>query len=162
MTAGHRTYRRASFSRTAGVQKWESLSKFFDSVIDGTLDLSSFNEQAKNEKWVPDETEIEIKRKQDEQKMLLAHAGMAGMPGFEEMLKGPNPHGPGFGDIPVAPAGGDAQQPLQAQDKAQPKKKKAESVSMFTPKGTGQPKTATLASAAASETAESDRPKGEL
>ncbi|KAG6885754.1 hypothetical protein C0993_010266 [Termitomyces sp. T159_Od127] len=42
-----------------GLTKFDSLSKFFDSVLDGTADLSALNEPVTAEKLVPDEKEPE-------------------------------------------------------------------------------------------------------
>jgi protein disulfide-isomerase A6 len=70
-----------------GLLKHDSLSKFFDSVIDGTADLRILNEEAKQEEFVPDETLLEIERKQEAQRMALAHGGFADMVDFEEAIK---------------------------------------------------------------------------
>ena len=59
----------------SGILKFDSLSKFFDSIIDGTADLTIANEEAKKEEFVPDESELEIQRKQEAQRMALAHGG---------------------------------------------------------------------------------------
>ncbi|GJF00285.1 disulfide isomerase-like protein [Phanerochaete sordida] len=91
-----------------GLQKFDSLSKFFDSVIDGTADLRTANEEAKNEEFVPDEKELEIQRRQEAQRIALAHGGFNDLIDFEKaVLSGYNPHGPGhdgypgmMGDVP--------------------------------------------------------------
>ena len=70
-----------------GIQKHDSLSKFFDSVIDGTADLSVVNKQAAEEEFVPDENELEIERKQEAQRMALAHGGFSDLIDFEEAIK---------------------------------------------------------------------------
>ncbi|KAI0339552.1 hypothetical protein BDW22DRAFT_563975 [Trametopsis cervina] len=70
-----------------GINKLDSLSKFFDSVIDGTADLRTLNEVLKDEEFVPDETDIEIERKQEAQRMALAHGGFADMIDFEAAIK---------------------------------------------------------------------------
>jgi len=75
------------FVRYEGIQKFDSLSKFFDSVIDGTADLRTVIEEAKKEEFVPDETELEIERKQEAQRMALAHGGFSEMIDFEEAIK---------------------------------------------------------------------------
>ena len=61
----------------------DSLSKFFDSVIDGTADLRTVNEEASKEEFVPDETELEIERKQEAQRIALAHGGFGSLVDFE-------------------------------------------------------------------------------
>ena len=84
-----------------GLQKFDSLSKFFDSVIDGTADLRTANEEAKNEEFVPDEKELEIQRRQEAQRIALAHGGFNDLVDFEKaVLSGYNPHGPGHGGYP--------------------------------------------------------------
>ena len=76
------------FSRTrAGIQKHDSLSKFFDSVLDGTADLSALNRAAAAEEFVPDEKELEIERMQEAQRIALAHGGFTDLIDFEEALK---------------------------------------------------------------------------
>lgn len=64
------------------------------------------NEEAASEEFVPDEAELEIERKQEAQRIALAHGGFANFIDFEDALKkGHNPHGsqgyPGMlGDLP--------------------------------------------------------------
>ena len=72
---------------SAGIQKHDSLSKFFDSVLDGTADLTVLNKQAAEEEFVPDEEMLEIERKQEAQRMALAHGGFTEMIDFEEAIK---------------------------------------------------------------------------
>ncbi|KAJ3717834.1 hypothetical protein C8R42DRAFT_676719 [Lentinula raphanica] len=92
--------------RYEGINKLDSLSNFFQSVIDGTADLETVNKEASSEEFVPDEKELEIERKQEAQRIALAHGGFANFIDFEDALKkGHNPHGaqgyPGMmGDIP--------------------------------------------------------------
>lgn len=52
-------------------------------MIDGTADLRTVNEVAKQEEFVPDETELEIERKQEAQRMALAHGGFSSLVDFE-------------------------------------------------------------------------------
>ncbi|RDB18494.1 Thioredoxin domain-containing protein C13F5.05, mitochondrial [Hypsizygus marmoreus] len=75
------------FVRYEGINKLDSLSKFFDSVIDGTADLTIINEEAKAEEFVPDEKELEIERKQEAQRIALAHGGFADLIDFEKLVK---------------------------------------------------------------------------
>ena len=72
---------------TTGIQKLDSLSKFFDSVIDGTADLRIVNQEAAKEEPVPDPEELEIERLQEEQRIALLHGGFADMNEFQEALK---------------------------------------------------------------------------
>ena len=72
---------------SAGIQKHDSLSKFFDSVLDGTADLTVLNKQAAEEEFVPDEEMLEIERKQEAQRMALAHGGYSDLIDFEEAIK---------------------------------------------------------------------------
>jgi protein disulfide-isomerase A6 len=65
----------------------DSLSKFFDSVIDGTADLKVVNEEAKAEEFVPDEKELEIERQQEAQRIALAHGGFVDLVDFEQAVK---------------------------------------------------------------------------
>jgi len=73
--------------RYQGINKLESLSKFFDSVLDGTADLEVVNEEAAAEEFVLDETELEIERKQEAQRIALAHGGFAELIDFEKAVK---------------------------------------------------------------------------
>lgn len=65
----------SNISFPAGMNKHDSLSKFFDSIIDGTANLEIANKQAAEEEFTPDETELEIERKQEAQRMAIAHGG---------------------------------------------------------------------------------------
>ncbi|KAF5379435.1 hypothetical protein D9615_006511 [Tricholomella constricta] len=76
-----------NYVRYEGINKFDSLSKFFDSVLDGTADLSALNEQAKAEEFVPDEKELEIERQQEAQRITLAHGGFADIADFEKAVK---------------------------------------------------------------------------
>ncbi|KAK7440405.1 hypothetical protein VKT23_017043 [Stygiomarasmius scandens] len=73
--------------RYEGINKLDSLSTFFESVIDGTADLSAANEKAAAEDFIPDETELEIERQQEAQRIALAHGGFADLIDFEEAIK---------------------------------------------------------------------------
>lgn len=74
-------------NNSAGINKFDSLSKFFDSVIDGTADLTVINEEAKAEEFVPSPEELEIEQKQEAQRMALAHGGFVDLVDFEQALK---------------------------------------------------------------------------
>lgn len=75
----------------------DSLSRFFDSIIDGTVDLKTANEKAMAEEFVPDEKELEIERKQEAQRLALAHGGFADFIDFEKAIK--EGHGANYHDI---------------------------------------------------------------
>jgi hypothetical protein len=60
-----------------GINKLDSLSKFFDSVIDGTADLTAANEEAKAEEYEQTEEELEIQRMQEAQRIALLHGGFS-------------------------------------------------------------------------------------
>lgn len=69
-----------------GIQKSDSLSKFLESVIDGTADLRIVNAEAKKEEFVPEESELEIERKQEAQRIALLHGGFSDLPEFEAAI----------------------------------------------------------------------------
>ncbi|GLB41520.1 putative thioredoxin [Lyophyllum shimeji] len=75
------------FVRYEGINKLDSLSKFFDSVLDGTADLSALNEAAKAEEYEPTPEELEIQEKQEAQRLKLMHGGFADMVDFEKAVK---------------------------------------------------------------------------
>ncbi len=70
-----------------GILKHDSLSKFFDSVLDGTADFSEANEEAAAEEFVPDPDVLEIERQQEAEMLKLAHGGFSDMIDFEAALK---------------------------------------------------------------------------
>ncbi|KAJ7493368.1 thioredoxin-like protein, partial [Mycena galericulata] len=72
--------------RYEGLNKFDSLSKFFDSVIDGTADLTVVNEEAKAEEFEPTEEDLEIQRKQEAQHMALLHGGYSDLIDFEKAI----------------------------------------------------------------------------
>ncbi|KII86004.1 hypothetical protein PLICRDRAFT_144787 [Plicaturopsis crispa FD-325 SS-3] len=73
--------------RYEGLNKLDSLSKFFDSVLDGTADIKFLNEAARAEEFVPDEKELEIEQKQEAQRIALAHGGFTNLIDFEAAVK---------------------------------------------------------------------------
>ncbi|KIP03817.1 hypothetical protein PHLGIDRAFT_94318 [Phlebiopsis gigantea 11061_1 CR5-6] len=101
----------SDYVRFEGIQKFDSLSKFFDSVVDGTADLRTANEEARQEELVLDETELEIERKQEAQRIALAHGGFGSLIDFEQavLTHGKDYHGkqgyPGMmgGGAPAVP-----------------------------------------------------------
>ncbi|KAJ7460709.1 thioredoxin-like protein [Mycena latifolia] len=72
--------------RYGGINKLDSLSKFFDSVIDGTADLTVINEEAKAEEYEPTAEEIEIQQKQEAQRLALLHGGFSDLIDFEQAV----------------------------------------------------------------------------
>jgi protein disulfide-isomerase A6 len=72
--------------RYHGVHKHDSLSKFFDSVLDGTADLSEVVEKTKEEKYVEDPEEAEIAKKQEAQRIALMHGGFTDIIDFEKAI----------------------------------------------------------------------------
>ncbi|RPD58949.1 hypothetical protein L226DRAFT_536484 [Lentinus tigrinus ALCF2SS1-7] len=155
------------YVRYSGIQKHDSLSKFFDSVLDGTADLTILNKQAAEEEFVPDEEMLEIERKQEAQRMALAHGGFTDLIDFEEAIK--NGAGADFHDkhgYPGMMGGGapkktdakgegegkkedpihrilKAQQEAEKKEREKPKMAKTDEAGqvVFTPAETGHPKT---------------------
>ncbi|KAJ7089736.1 thioredoxin-like protein [Mycena belliarum] len=72
--------------RYGGINKLDSLSKFFDSVIDGTADLTVINEEAKAEEYEPTKEELEIQAKQEAQRIALLHGGFSDLIDFEQAV----------------------------------------------------------------------------
>lgn len=70
-----------------GALKYDSISKFFDSILDGTVNLSSPSSQAQEDTHEPTPEEEEIERKQEAQRLELLHGGFSDMIDFEEAIK---------------------------------------------------------------------------
>lgn len=70
-----------------GILKFDSLSRFFDSLIDGTADLSELNAAAAAEEFTPDPAELEIERQQEAEMLRLAHGGFSDMIDFEAAVR---------------------------------------------------------------------------
>ncbi|KAG6917103.1 hypothetical protein DXG01_003923 [Tephrocybe rancida] len=83
----HSGYPRVLTNDQTGLNKFDSLSKFFDSVLDGSADLSAINKQAAAEEFAPDEKELEIERQQEAQRIALAHGGLVDIIDFEKAVK---------------------------------------------------------------------------
>ncbi|VDC05190.1 unnamed protein product [Peniophora sp. CBMAI 1063] len=83
--------------RFQGILKTDQISRFLDSIIDGTVDLTTVNAEAAAaaEEYEPSEEEEEIVRQQEAQRIALAHGGFEDLIDFEEAIKqyGPNFHG---------------------------------------------------------------------
>jgi protein disulfide-isomerase A6 len=73
------------------------LSNFFDSILDGSVDLKTANDKANAEEFTPDEKELEIERKQEAQRIALAHGGFTDLIDFEKAIK--EGHGADYHDI---------------------------------------------------------------
>ncbi|EIN03815.1 hypothetical protein PUNSTDRAFT_77492 [Punctularia strigosozonata HHB-11173 SS5] len=74
------------YVRFEGILKLDSLSKFFDSVLDGTADLTIANKEAAAEEYVVSDEELEIQRKQEAQRIALAHGGFSDLIDFEKAV----------------------------------------------------------------------------
>ena len=70
-----------------GIQKLDSLSKFLDTVLDGTADLTAIIEETKAEELVIDDKELEIERQQEAQRIALLHGGFTNLIDFEKAIK---------------------------------------------------------------------------
>ena len=68
--------------------KLDSMTKFFDSLLDGTADLEELNAAAAAEEFVPDPEELEIEKQQEAEMLKLAHGGFSNMIDFEAAVKG--------------------------------------------------------------------------
>lgn len=78
-----------------GTLKHDSISRFFDSILDGTANLSAPRPQVREETYKPTPEEEEIELKQEAQRIALLHGGFTDMIDFEEAIKkyGPDFHG---------------------------------------------------------------------
>lgn len=92
---------------SAGTLKYDSISKFFDSILKGTVNLSSPSSQVQEEIYEPTPEEEEIERKQEAQRLALLHGGFSDMIDFEEAIKkhgadfhGADDYGASLGDSP--------------------------------------------------------------
>jgi len=90
-----------------GALKYDSISKFFDSILDGTVNLSTPSSQPQEETYEPTPEEEEIERKQEAQRLELLHGGFSDMIDFEEAIKkhgsdfhGADGYGASLGDLP--------------------------------------------------------------
>lgn len=70
-----------------GIQKLDSLSKFLETILDGTADLSKIIEETKAEELVIDDKELEIERQQEAQRIALLHGGFSNLIDFEKAIK---------------------------------------------------------------------------
>jgi len=66
-----------------GTLKYDSISRFFDSILDGTANLSSPGPQVQEETYELTTEEEEIERKQEAQRIALLHGGFTDMIDFE-------------------------------------------------------------------------------
>ena len=66
--------------------KYDSISNFFDSILDGTANLTApFTQAPESHKPTPEEEEIE--RKQEAQRLALLHGGFSNIIDFEKVIK---------------------------------------------------------------------------
>ena len=103
-----------------GALKYDSISKFFDSILDGTVNLSSPSSQAQEETHEPTPEEEEIERKQEAQRLELLHGGFSDMIDFEEAIKkygadfhGADGYGASLGDKPKKEEKADTEEETQ-------------------------------------------------
>jgi protein disulfide-isomerase A6 len=80
-----------------GINKLDSLSRFFDSLIEGGVDVKTANKEAMTEEFVPDKRELDIERKQEAQRLALAHGGFSSLIDFEKAIK--EGHGADYHDV---------------------------------------------------------------
>ncbi|EKM81590.1 hypothetical protein AGABI1DRAFT_111875 [Agaricus bisporus var. burnettii JB137-S8] len=85
------------YVRYEGIMKMDSLSNFFEAILDGSVDLKTANDKANAEEFTPDEKELEIERKQEAQRIALAHGGLTDFIDFEKAIKAG--HGADYHDI---------------------------------------------------------------
>ncbi|TDL26700.1 hypothetical protein BD410DRAFT_819350 [Rickenella mellea] len=70
-----------------GLMKFDSLSKFFDSLLDGSVDLTLLNQESAKEEFIPTPEELDIEQRQEAEMLKLAHGGYAEMIDFEKAVK---------------------------------------------------------------------------
>jgi protein disulfide-isomerase A6 len=71
----------------AGVLKYNSISKFFNSILDGTANLTVQNSQVPEDSHMPTPEEQEIERNQEAQRLALLHGGFSDIIDFENAIK---------------------------------------------------------------------------
>ena len=72
---------------SAGLLKYNSISKFFNSILDGTANLTVQNSQVPEDSHMPTPEEQEIERKQEAQRLALLHGGFSDIIDFENAIK---------------------------------------------------------------------------
>jgi protein disulfide-isomerase A6 len=72
---------------SAGVLKYKAISKFFNSILDGTANLTAQNSQVPEDSHEPTTEEQEIERKQEAQRLALLHGGFSDIIDFEKAIK---------------------------------------------------------------------------
>jgi protein disulfide-isomerase A6 len=75
------------------VLKFDSISKFFDSILDGTATLTPLDSQVPEDSHKLSPEEEEIESKQEAQRLALLHGGYTDMIDFEKAIK---KYGTGF------------------------------------------------------------------
>jgi protein disulfide-isomerase A6 len=108
---------------SAGTLKYDSISKFFDSILDGTVNLSTPSSQPQEETYESTPEEEEIERKQEAQRLELLHGGFSNMIDFEEAIKkhgsdfhGADGYGASLGDTPKKEQKVDLEEVTQDED----------------------------------------------
>ncbi|KAL5531300.1 hypothetical protein ACEPAG_4177 [Sanghuangporus baumii] len=70
-----------------GFLKLDSLSSFFDSLLDGRTSIDKLNEKAAAEEFVPDLKLLEIEKQQELEMLKLAHGGFTDLFDFEAAIR---------------------------------------------------------------------------
>lgn len=73
--------------------KYNSISNFFNSILDGTANLTVQHSQVPEDSHMPTPEEQEIERKQEAQRLALLHGGFSDIIDFENAIK---EHGTGY------------------------------------------------------------------
>jgi protein disulfide-isomerase A6 len=72
---------------SVGVLKYNSISNFFNSILDGTANLTVQHSQVPDDSHMPTPEEQEIERKQEAQRLALLHGGFSDIIDFENAIK---------------------------------------------------------------------------
>jgi protein disulfide-isomerase A6 len=72
---------------SAGVLKYNSISDFFNSILDGTAKLTAQTSLVPEDSHKPTPEEKEIERKQEAQRLALLHGGFSDIIDFEKAIK---------------------------------------------------------------------------
>jgi protein disulfide-isomerase A6 len=72
---------------SAGVLKYNSISDFFNSILDGTAKLTAQTSRVPEDSHKPTPEEKEIERKQEAQRLALLHGGFSDIIDFEKAMK---------------------------------------------------------------------------
>ncbi|KAL5492577.1 hypothetical protein ACEPAI_4024 [Sanghuangporus weigelae] len=120
-----------------GFLKLDSLSSFFDSLLEGRTSIDKLNEKAGAEEFVPDPKLLEIEKQQELEMLKLAHGGFTDLFDFEAAIRdgsAKNFHGkqgyPGMMGGAVPKATGSQENTLQSNEPKMPVTDGAEQVVM--------------------------------